>query len=85
MKSSSRDTVLEVRLRHEPGTLARLATARTRAINHDMMIEAARLIAARTPPGELVPSPLARELHDAIAAGVVRHARKTGMAGTAAP
>jgi malate dehydrogenase (oxaloacetate-decarboxylating) len=27
MKSSSIDTVLEVRLRHEPGTLARLATA----------------------------------------------------------
>lgn len=68
MKSYSIDTVLEVRLRHEPGTL-----------------EAARLIASRTEPGELVPSPLARELHDAIAAGVVKHARKTGMAGTAAP
>jgi malate dehydrogenase (oxaloacetate-decarboxylating) len=59
--------------------------ARTCVINHDMMIEAARLIASRTEPGELVPSPLGRELHEAIAAGVVKHARKSGMAGTAAP
>lgn len=68
-----------------PGLMRGAIEARTRAINHDMMIETARLIASRTEPGELVPSPLARELHEAIAAGVVRHARKTGMAGTAAP
>ncbi len=68
-----------------PGLMRGALESRSRAINHDMMIEAARLIASRTEPGELVPSPLARELHDAIAAGVVRHARKTGMAGTAAP
>jgi malate dehydrogenase (oxaloacetate-decarboxylating) len=68
-----------------PGLMRGAIEARARAINHEMMIEAARLIASRTEPGELVPSPLARELHDAIAAGVVRHARKTGMAGTAAP
>lgn len=37
------------------------------------------------PLAALLPSPLARELHDAIAAGVVNHARSTGMAGTAAP
>jgi hypothetical protein len=49
------------------------------------VIETARLIASRTEPGELVPSPLARELHEAIAAGVVKYAGKTGMAGTAAP
>lgn len=49
------------------------------------MIGAARLIASRADAGELVPSPLARELHDAITACVVQHARKTGMAGTAAP
>lgn len=47
------------------------------------MIGAARLIASRADAGELVPSPLARELHDAITACVV--ARKTGIAGTAAP
>jgi malate dehydrogenase (oxaloacetate-decarboxylating) len=68
-----------------PGLMRGAIEARTRAINHDMMIETARLIASRTEPGELVPSPLARELHEAIAAGVVKHARKTGMAGTAAP
>ena len=68
-----------------PGLMRGAIEARARSINHDMMIEAGRLIASRTEPGELVPSPLARELHEAIAAGVVRHARKTGMAGTAAP
>lgn len=68
-----------------PGLMRGALESRSRVINHDMMIEAARLIASRTEPGELVPSPLARELHDAIAAGVVKHARKTGMAGTAAP
>jgi malate dehydrogenase (oxaloacetate-decarboxylating) len=68
-----------------PGLMRGAIEARTRAINSDMMIETARLIASRAEPGELVPSPLARELHEAIAAGVVKHARKTGMAGTAAP
>jgi len=68
-----------------PGLMRGAIESRSRVINHDMMIEAARVIASRTEPGELVPSPLARELHEAIAAGVVRHARKTGMAGTAAP
>jgi len=68
-----------------PGLMRGAIEARSRVINHDMMIEAARLIASRAEPGELVPSPLARELHEAIAAAVVRHARKTGMAGTAAP
>jgi len=68
-----------------PGLMRGAIESRSRVINHDMMIEAARVIASRTEPGELVPSPLARELHEAIAAGVVKHARKTGMAGTAAP
>jgi hypothetical protein len=76
--NSSIHTVLEVRLRHEPGTLARLASAIAGQ-------GGLRLIASRTEPGELVPSPLARELHEAIAAGVVKPARKTGTAGTAAP
>jgi malate dehydrogenase (oxaloacetate-decarboxylating) len=68
-----------------PGLMRGAIEARSRVINQDMMIEAARLIASRTEPGELVPSPLARELHDAITASVVRHARNTGMAETAAP
>jgi malate dehydrogenase (oxaloacetate-decarboxylating) len=68
-----------------PGLMRGAIESRSRIISHDMMIEAARLIASRTEPGELVPSPLARELHEAIAAGVVEHARRTGMAGTAAP
>jgi malate dehydrogenase (oxaloacetate-decarboxylating) len=68
-----------------PGLMRGAIEARARTISQDMMIEAARLIASRTELGELVPSPLGRELHEAIAAGVVKHARKTGMAGTAAP
>jgi malate dehydrogenase (oxaloacetate-decarboxylating) len=68
-----------------PGLMRGAIESRSRVINHEMMIETARLIASRAEPGELVPSPLGRELHDAIAAGVVKHAQKSGMAGTAAP
>lgn len=66
MKSNTIDTVLEVRLRHEPGTLARLAAAIA-----ECEIETLRIGDEQT----------LRE----IAAGVVRHAHKTGIAGTAAP
>jgi len=68
-----------------PGLVRGAIEARTRSISHEMMIETARLIASRTEPGELVPSPLARELHEAIAAGVVKYANRSGMAGTAEP
>ena len=68
-----------------PGLMRGAIESRSRVINHDMMIEAARVIASWSEPGELVPSPLARELHDAVAASVVKYAHKTGMANTAAP
>ena len=68
-----------------PGLMRGAIEARSRVITEDMMIEAARLIAARAEPGELVPSPLDRDLHDAIAARVLARARKTGLAGTAVP
>lgn len=131
MKATSIGTVLAVRLRHEPGMLARLAAAiaehhgllceivtvrvgdehtqreitvetdnqdqvariivraavetRARTITSEMMIEAARAIAGCAEPGELVPSPLDRSLHDAITAAVSRCIHDTGIANTASP
>lgn len=77
MKSTSIDTVLEVRLRHEPGTLARVAAAI--AEHQGLLCEIAINNALAFP--SLVP--LDRALHDAVAEAVARCA--TGMANTAAP
>ena len=63
------------------------AAIRTRAwtITDAMLIAAARAIASQAEPGELVPSPLDRALHDAVTEAVARCAIDTGMANTASP
>lgn len=68
-----------------PGLMRAAIDARARAVTAEMMIEAARTIAALAPEGELVPSPLDHALHDAIASAVTRCAHETGMANTASP
>jgi malate dehydrogenase (oxaloacetate-decarboxylating) len=68
-----------------PGLIRAALEARTRAITHEMMIEAARTIALFADPGELVPSPLDRKLHDQVAASVARRALETRVAHTATP
>jgi malate dehydrogenase (oxaloacetate-decarboxylating) len=68
-----------------PSLVRAAIETRARTITSEMMIEAARTIAEHADRGELVPSPLDRALHDAVADAVARCAKATGMANTAAP
>lgn len=68
-----------------PGLMRAAIDARARAITAEMMIRAARTIAALAPTGELVPSPLDRALHDEVASAVTRCAHDIGLANTASP
>ena len=56
---------------------------RSRAITLEMRVAAAETIAARAEPGEVVPSPLNPEVHQAVRRAVAEKARETGLAGTA--
>ena len=49
-------------------------------ITHEMLVAAARTIAGMTPPGELVPSPLDKKVHLAVARAVAETAMKQGIA-----
>lgn len=68
-----------------PGLFRGALSVRSRAITPEMMIEAAVVIAAHAEPGEIVPSPLHREVHAAVAEAVAAKARALGLAGTAQP
>ncbi|RJP49195.1 MAG: NAD-dependent malic enzyme [Anaerolineaceae bacterium] len=49
-------------------------------ITHEMYLAAAQVIAEMTPPGELVPNPLDRKVHHAVARAVAEMAIKQGIA-----
>lgn len=49
-------------------------------ITHEMYLAAAQVIAELTPPGELVPNPLDRKVHHAVARAVAEMAIKQGIA-----
>jgi malate dehydrogenase (oxaloacetate-decarboxylating) len=49
-------------------------------ITHEMLMAAAKTIAEMTPPGELVPSPLDKKVHRAVARAVAETAIKQGIA-----
>jgi malate dehydrogenase (oxaloacetate-decarboxylating) len=49
-------------------------------ITHEMLVAAAKAIADMTPTGELVPSPLDKKLHRAVARAVAETAIKQGIA-----
>jgi malate dehydrogenase (oxaloacetate-decarboxylating) len=68
-----------------PGLFRGALDVRSRSITRDMMIAAARAIAAHAEPGEVVPSPLAKGVHQAVRAAVAEEARRRGLAGTARP
>jgi malate dehydrogenase (oxaloacetate-decarboxylating) len=68
-----------------PSLVRAAIETRARAITPEMMIEAARTIASHAEPGELVPSPLDRALHDAITLAVTRCVADIGLANTASP
>ena len=56
---------------------------KSRSITHGMMVAAARTIAANAEPGEVVPSPLNKGVHRAVANAVAEAARAEGLEGTA--
>lgn len=66
-----------------PGLFRGALDVRSRAITHEMMIAAARTIAAQAEPGEVVPSPLSPSVHQAVRHAVAEEARARGLAGTA--
>ncbi|HRI63996.1 MAG TPA: NAD(P)-dependent oxidoreductase [Polyangium sp.] len=66
-----------------PGLFRAALAVESRAITPGMRIAAARAIAACAEPGEVVPSPLLRNVHDAVVAAVSEAARAEGLESTA--
>jgi len=54
--------------------------AQLERITHEMNLAAAQTIAELTPPGELVPSPLDKKVHQAVARTVAEKAVEQGLA-----
>lgn len=63
-----------------PGIFRGVVDAHAPRITHEMLLAAAGTIASMTPPGELVPSPLDKEVHKAVARAVAETAIKQGLA-----
>lgn len=63
-----------------PGIFRGAVDAMASRITHEMLVAAARTLADMTPPGELVPSPLNKEVHHAVARAVARTAMEQGVA-----
>jgi len=66
-----------------PGLFRGALQARSRAITTEMLIAAAETIASLAAPGDVVPSCLDRDVHQAVAAIVAKTAERIGLAGTA--
>jgi len=63
-----------------PGIFRGAVDAYAPRITHEMLVAAAETIAAMTPAGELVPSPLDKKVHRAVARAVAETAMKQGIA-----
>ncbi|MBI5297448.1 MAG: NAD-dependent malic enzyme [Chloroflexi bacterium] len=63
-----------------PGIFRGAVDAHAPRITHEMLVAAAETIAAMTPPGELVPNPLDKKVHHAVARAVAEMAIKQGIA-----
>lgn len=63
-----------------PGILRGAVDSYAPYITHEMYLAAAKTIADMTPPGELVPSPLDKKVHHAVARAVAETAIKQGIA-----
>jgi malate dehydrogenase (oxaloacetate-decarboxylating) len=68
-----------------PGIFRGVLQARSRSITPAMLTAAAEAIAAAAEPGEVVPSPLNRAVHDEVSRVVAAEAVRAGLAGTAKP
>lgn len=63
-----------------PGILRGAVDTYARSISHEMYLAAAETIAALTPPDELVPNPLDKQVHQAVTRAVARTAIQQGLA-----
>jgi malate dehydrogenase (oxaloacetate-decarboxylating) len=63
-----------------PGIFRGAVDANAPRITHEMLVAAAQTIADMTPPGDLVPSPLDKEVHRAVARAVAMTAMEQGIA-----
>jgi malate dehydrogenase (oxaloacetate-decarboxylating) len=63
-----------------PGIFRGVVDADAPRITPEMLLAASEAIAAHTPPGELVPDPLNREVHHAVARAVAQKAFEQGLA-----
>jgi malate dehydrogenase (oxaloacetate-decarboxylating) len=63
-----------------PGILRGAVDSYTPYITHEMYLAAARTIADLTPQGEILPNPLDKNIHRAVARAVAIQARQQGLA-----
>jgi len=63
-----------------PGIFRGVVDANASRITHEMLMAAAQTIADMTPPGDLVPSPLDKKVHRAVARAVATTAIAQGIA-----
>ncbi len=63
-----------------PGIFRGAVDANASRITHEMLVAAAETIAAMTPSGELVPNPLDKKVHRAVARAVAEKAYEQGLA-----
>lgn len=63
-----------------PGILRAALDCRVTGITQEMYVAAARVIAAHAGPNELVPNPLRRDIHRAVARAVAAAAARSGVA-----
>jgi malate dehydrogenase (oxaloacetate-decarboxylating) len=63
-----------------PGIFRGAVDANAPRITHEMLVTAAETIADMTPPGDLVPNPLDRSIHHAVARAVAEKAYEQGIA-----
>ncbi len=63
-----------------PGIFRGAVDANARRISHEMLVAAAQTIADMTPQGDLVPSPLDKDVHRAVARAVAMKAVEQGLA-----
>jgi malate dehydrogenase (oxaloacetate-decarboxylating) len=63
-----------------PGILRGVVDSYATRISHEMYLAAATTIADQTPPDELVPNPLDKKVHHAVARAVAQKAIQQGLA-----
>ena len=63
-----------------PGILRGAIDSYALRITHEMYLAAATCLADQTPPDELVPNPLDKSVHQAVARAVARKALEQGIA-----